>query len=56
MVDWPEGKSLYDPDVLNVIGEIHAVVETQSGVGNVWSMETLAPLAREDAARTPRTS
>jgi uncharacterized protein len=41
MVDWPEGKSLYDADVLNVIGEIHARLETQSGVGNVWSMETL---------------
>ncbi len=41
MVDWPKGKSLYDPDVLKVIGEIHSLVETQSGVGNVWSVETL---------------
>jgi uncharacterized protein len=41
MVDWPQGKSLYDADVLRVIGDIHARVEGQSGVGNVWSIETL---------------
>ena len=41
MVDWPKGKTLYDADVLKVIGDIHAIVETQSGVGNVWSVETL---------------
>ena len=41
MVDWPRGKTLYDPDVLKVIGDIHAIVEDQSGVGNVWSIETL---------------
>jgi predicted RND superfamily exporter protein len=41
MVDWPQGKTLYDPDVLKVLGDIHAIVETQSGVGNVWSIETL---------------
>jgi len=41
MVDWPQGKTLYDRDVLHVIGEVHSVVETQSGVGNVWSVETL---------------
>jgi predicted RND superfamily exporter protein len=41
MIDWPQGKTLYDRDVLQVIGEVHSVVETQSGVGNVWSVETL---------------
>ncbi|MGZ5862387.1 MAG: efflux RND transporter permease subunit [Methyloceanibacter sp.] len=41
MMDWPKGKTLYDADVLKVIGDIHAIVETQSGVGNVWSVETL---------------
>lgn len=41
MIEWPQGKTLYDPEVLNVIGDIHAKLETQSGVGNVWSMETL---------------
>jgi predicted RND superfamily exporter protein len=41
MIDWPQGKTLYDRDVLQVIGDVHSVVETQSGVGNVWSVETL---------------
>jgi predicted RND superfamily exporter protein len=41
MIDWPQGKTLYDPDVLKVIGDVHSLVETQSGVGNVWSVETL---------------
>jgi len=41
MVDWPQGKTLYDRDVLQVIGDVHSLVETQSGVGNVWSVETL---------------
>jgi len=41
MVDYPKDKTLYDPEVLAVIGEVHSLVETQSGVGNVWSLETL---------------
>jgi uncharacterized protein len=41
MVDWPQGKTLYGPDVLKVIAEVHSIVESQSGVGNVWSIETL---------------
>jgi uncharacterized protein len=41
MIDWPQSKTLYDEDILEAIGAIHALVETQSGVGNVWSVETL---------------
>jgi uncharacterized protein len=41
MVDWPQGKTLYGTDVLKVIAEVHSIVESQSGVGNVWSIETL---------------
>ncbi|MDH3579392.1 MAG: MMPL family transporter [Hyphomicrobiales bacterium] len=47
MIDWPAGKSLYDADVLEVIGKVHAIVEDQSGVGNVWSVETLRRWLRE---------
>ncbi len=53
MVDWPKGRTLYDPDVLKVIGEIHARVETQSGVGNVWSMETLRRWLTKSDEDTP---
>jgi hypothetical protein len=53
MVDWPKGKSLYDPDVLKVIGDIHALVETQSSVGNVWSVETLRRWLAKTQEDTP---
>jgi predicted RND superfamily exporter protein len=53
MVDWPQGKTLYDPDVLKVIGDIHTLVETQSGVGNVWSVETLRRWLAKTQEDTP---
>ncbi len=53
MVDWPQGKSLYDADVLKVIGDIHARVEGQSGVGNVWSIETLRRWLAKTGEDTP---
>ncbi len=53
MVDWPKGKTLYDPDVLKVIGDIHSIVETQSGVGNVWSVETLRRWLAKTQEDTP---
>jgi uncharacterized protein len=40
-VQFPEGKGLYDPETLQVIGDIHVAVENQKGVANVWSLETL---------------
>nr|WP_245290831.1 MMPL family transporter [Methyloligella halotolerans] len=49
MIDWPAGKSLYDPDVLAVIGEVHDAVQSEPDVGNVWSIATLQRwLARTD--------
>ncbi len=53
MIDWPQGKTLYDPDVLKVIGEVHGMVETQSGVGNVWSVETLRRWLAKTQEDTP---
>ncbi len=53
MVDWPPGKTLYDPEVLQVLGDIHAIVETQSGVGNVWSVETLRRWLAKTQEDTP---
>jgi uncharacterized protein len=53
MVDWPKGKTLYDPDVLKVIGDINTIVETQSGVGNVWSVETLRRWLAKTGEDTP---
>jgi uncharacterized protein len=53
MIDYPKGKSLYDPDVLKVIGDVHSIVETQSGVGNVWSIETLRRWLAKTQEDTP---
>ena len=41
LVEFPKGKSLYAPETLAVIADVHALLEHQPGVGNVWSLETL---------------
>jgi predicted RND superfamily exporter protein len=53
MVDYPKNKSLYDPDVLKVIADVHSILETQSGVGNVWSIETLRRWLAKTQEDTP---
>ena len=53
MIDYPKGKTLYDPDVLKVIGDVHSIVEAQSGVGNVWSIETLRRWLAKTQEDTP---
>jgi len=55
LVEFPEGKSLYDPETLSVIAQVHSIMEKQAGVGNVWSIETLRrwlaeKLGKSDAA------
>ncbi len=41
LIELPPGASLYDPATLDVIAQVHAIVERAAGVGNVWSLETL---------------
>ena len=41
LIEFPKGKSLYDPETLATIAEVHATVEKQPGIANVWSLETL---------------
>src|ERR1700726_3080854 len=41
LIEFPSGASLYAPETLAVIAKVHAILETQTGVGNVWSLETL---------------
>jgi hypothetical protein len=41
LIKLPDGASLFDPQTLAAITETHDVIEQQSGVGNVWSLETL---------------
>ena len=41
LIKFPRGASLYDPETLATIAAVHAAVEHQPGVANVWSLETL---------------
>ncbi|MGB6655938.1 MAG: MMPL family transporter, partial [Methylovirgula sp.] len=41
LIEFPKGQSLYSPETLATIAAVHADVEAQAGVGNVWSLETL---------------
>jgi uncharacterized protein len=49
LIELPKGASLYSPETLQVISDIHSLVEKQSGVGNVWSLETLRRWLAEKA-------
>jgi predicted RND superfamily exporter protein len=41
LIEFPKGVSLYAPETLATIAEVHAIVEKQPGVANAWSLETL---------------
>jgi predicted RND superfamily exporter protein len=41
MIEWSDGRSLYSPGPLEVIAEVHEILERQAGLGNVWSLESL---------------
>jgi predicted RND superfamily exporter protein len=52
LIEFPKGKSLYDPETLDTIAAVHAIVEKQAGVGNVWSLETLRRWLAEKVGRS----
>src|ERR1700720_459654 len=49
LIEFPKGASLYSPETLQTIADVHATVEKQAGVGNVWSLETLRRWLTEKA-------
>ncbi len=49
LIEFPPGASLYAPETLATIADVHSAVERQAGVGNVWSLETLRRWLRERA-------
>ena len=49
LIEFPKGASLYDPNTLQTIADVHSTVEKQAGVGNVWSLETLRRWLAEKA-------
>src|SRR5467141_1632872 len=49
LIEFPKGASLYAPQTLQIIADVHSLVEKQAGVGNVWSLETLRRWLAEKA-------
>jgi len=49
LIEFPKGETLYSPQTLQTIADVHATVETAAGVGNVWSLETLRRWLAEKA-------
>ena len=52
LIEFPQGKSLYAPETLGVIGAVHGILEGQASVGNVWSVETLRRWLTEKAGKS----
>jgi predicted RND superfamily exporter protein len=52
LIEFPRGASLYAPSSLATIADIHATVEEQAGVGNVWSLESLRRWLAERAGKS----
>jgi uncharacterized protein len=41
MIEWKDQRKLFDKSTLDMIGAVHAVIEKEAGLGNVWSLESL---------------
>ena len=52
LISFPKGESLYSPETLQTIAEVHGTVEKAAGVGNVWSLESLRRWLAEKAGTT----
>src|SRR6516162_10265755 len=52
LITFPKGESLYSPETLQAIADVHSTVEATAGVGNVWSLETLRRWLAEKAGTT----
>src|ERR1700748_362293 len=52
LITFPKGQSLYSPETLQTIADVHATVEKAAGVGNVWSVESLRRWLAEKAGST----
>ncbi|MGC2812887.1 MAG: MMPL family transporter [Bradyrhizobium sp.] len=52
LVEFPKGETLYSAETLQTIADVHTMVETQAGVGNVWSLETLRRWLAEKVGTT----
>ena len=51
-IQFPKGASLYSPETLAVISDVHSLLEHQPGIGNVWSLDTLRRWLAEKLNKT----
>ncbi len=56
MITFPPDKTLYDPETLDLLAAVHNIVETQAGLGNVWSLQTLRNWLRDKLGKTDTVS
>src|ERR1700749_2688004 len=49
LIEFPKGQTLYSPETLQTIADVHSAVEKQAGVGDVWWLETLRRWPAEKA-------
>jgi predicted RND superfamily exporter protein len=56
LIEFPKDTSLYAPGTLATIAEVHATVEKQAGIANVWSLETLRRWLAEKAGKSDVTT
>ncbi len=52
LIEFPKGATLYAPETLATIAQVHTAVEKQAGVGNVWSIDSLRRWLAEKAGRS----
>jgi uncharacterized protein len=52
LIEFPKGVALYAPETLAVIADVHSITETQAGVGNVWSIDSLRRWLAEKAGKS----
>ena len=52
LIEFPKDQTLYSPQTLQTIAEVHGIVEKAAGVGNVWSLETLRRWLAEKVGST----
>ncbi len=52
LIELPAGATVYDPQALATLAEVHGILEKQAGVGNVWSLETLRRWLAEKMGRS----
>jgi uncharacterized protein len=52
LIEFPKDQTLYSPETLETIADVHATVEKAAGVGNVWSLETLRRWLAEKVGST----